>query len=69
VRGQVGSSTTRSEARERIISCIVDVELVTVLEETDGGSFLSVQMRDRVQELVKQSTAGVTTELRLYQQR
>ena len=42
--------------------------LVTVLDEIDGGSFLSAQTRDHVQELVKKNTAGVATALRMYQQ-
>ncbi len=42
--------------------------LVMVLDETDGGSFLSGQTRDRVQELVKQNRAGIPTARRLNQQ-
>lgn len=41
--------------------------LVIVLEETDGGSFLSAQIRDRVQELVQQNTAGIATGFHMYQ--
>ena len=35
--------------------------LVLVLDETNGGSFLSTRTRERVQELVQQSRAGIPT--------
>jgi type VI protein secretion system component VasA len=43
--------------------------LVTVLEETNGGSFLSGQTRDSVQELVQQHRVGIPTGLHMDQQR